>query len=94
MGLAQEPRFEILIPESKQTRCISVRDKSIGGMASFPLHYTQECRFMEKRLREILRFFVAPRREFAPAVRARPRTPFSINTSTSVLVPLTIVEHV
>ena len=39
---------------------------------------------MEKRLREISRFFVAPRREFAPAVRARPRTPFSINTSTSV----------
>ena len=30
-------------------------------------------------------FFVAPRREFAPAVRARPRTKFSINTSTSVL---------
>ena len=39
---------------------------------------------MEKRLREISRFFVAPRREFAPAVRARPRTPFSINTSISV----------
>ena len=39
---------------------------------------------MEKKLREISRFFVAPRREFAPAVRARPRTPFSINTSTSV----------
>ena len=39
---------------------------------------------MEKRLREISRFFVVPRREFAPAVRARPRTPFSINTSTSV----------
>ena len=46
---------------------------------------------MEKRLREISRFFVAPRHEFAPAVRARPRTPFSINTSTSVVpavVPL------
>ena len=39
---------------------------------------------MEKRLREISRFFVAPRREFAPVVRARPRTPFSIITSTSV----------
>ena len=39
---------------------------------------------MEKRLREISHFFIAPRREFAPAVRARPRTPFSINTSTSV----------
>ena len=48
------------------------------------LQHTQECRFMEKRLREISRFFVASRREFAPAVRARPRTPFSINTSTSV----------
>ena len=35
---------------------------------------------------EISRFFVAPRREFAPAVCARPRTPFSINTSTSVLL--------
>ena len=41
---------------------------------------------MEKRLREISCFFVAQRREFAPAVRARPRTPFSINTSTSVHV--------
>ena len=41
---------------------------------------------MGKRLREISRFFVAPRREFAPAVCARPRTPFSINTSTSVHV--------
>ena len=45
---------------------------------------TQECRLMEKWLREISHFFVAPRREFAPAVHARPRTPFSINTSTSV----------
>ena len=34
---------------------------------------------MEKRLREISRFFVAPRR-----AATRPRTPFSINTSTSV----------
>ena len=41
---------------------------------------------MEKRLRKISRFFVAPRREFAPAVCARPRTPFSINTSTLVLI--------
>ena len=40
---------------------------------------------MEKMLREISRFFVAPRRVFAPAVRARPRTPFSINTFTSVV---------
>ena len=39
---------------------------------------------MEKMLHEISRFFVVPRREFAPAVRARPHTPFSINTSTSV----------
>ena len=39
---------------------------------------------MGKWLREISHFFVAPRREFAPAVRARPRTLFSINTSTSV----------
>ena len=29
---------------------------------------TQKCRFMEKREREISRFFVAPRRESAPAV--------------------------
>ena len=39
---------------------------------------------MEKRLRETSRFFVAPRREFTPAVCARPRTPFSINNFTSV----------
>ena len=39
---------------------------------------------MGERLREISRFFVAPLREFDPAVRARPRTPFSINISTSV----------
>ena len=45
---------------------------------------TQKCRFMEKRVREISSFFVAPRSEFAPAVCARPRTPFSINTSTLV----------
>ena len=30
--------------------------------------YTEKCRFMDKRVREISRFFVAPRREFAPAV--------------------------
>ena len=49
---------------------------------------------MEKRLREIPRFFFAPRREFAPAVRARPRTPFSINTSTSVqpIVPYPVLN--
>ena len=41
---------------------------------------------MEIRLREISRFFVAPRREFAPTVSARQRTPFSINTSTSVCI--------
>ena len=49
-----------------------------------PGPYTEKCRFMEKRLREISRFFVALRRESAPAVCARPHTPFSINTSTSV----------
>ena len=48
---------------------------------------------MEKRLREISRFFVAPRREFAPAVRARPRTPFSINTSTSVFLHNVVGTH-
>ena len=41
----------------------------------------QECRFMEKRVREISRFFVALRREFAPAVCARRRTPFSLFTT-------------
>ena len=45
---------------------------------------TQKCRFMGKRVREISCFFVAPWREFAPAVCARPRNPFSINTSTLV----------
>ena len=30
--------------------------------------YTEKCRFMDKRVREISRFLVAPRREFAPAV--------------------------
>ena len=40
---------------------------------------------MEKRLREISRFFVAPRREFAPAVWRVSRTLLYRNTSTSVL---------
>ena len=39
---------------------------------------------MEKRVREISHFFVAPRREFAPAVCARPRALFPTNTSTLV----------
>ena len=29
---------------------------------------TEKCRFMDKRVREMSRFLVAPRREFAPAV--------------------------
>ena len=40
---------------------------------------------MDKRFREILRFFVAPQREFAPAVWRVSRTLLSRNTSTSVL---------
>ena len=40
---------------------------------------------MEKRVREILPFFVAPRPEFAPAVCACLRTLFSTNTSTLVV---------
>ena len=74
-----------------------MRHRAISFLPSARLHplpcpqihtaeYTQDCRFMGKRLREISRFFVAPRRELAPAVRARPPTPFSINTSTSVLM--------
>ena len=42
---------------------------------------TKKCRFMEKRVREISRFFVAPRREFAPGVCASTRTSLSKNTS-------------
>ena len=40
----------------------------------------------KKGARNLALFFFAPQREFAPAVcvRVRPRTPFSINTSTSV----------
>ena len=41
---------------------------------------------MDKRVREISRFFVAPRREFAPAVWGVPRTLLSRNTSTSCSV--------
>ena len=35
--------------------------------------YTEKCIFMDKEVREISRFFVAPPREFAPAARVRPR---------------------
>ena len=45
---------------------------------------TEKCIFMDKRVREISRFFVAPRREFAPAVWRVSRTLLSRNTSTSV----------
>ena len=38
----------------------------------------------KKRVREISCFFIAPRREFAPAGCACPPTPFSTNTSTLV----------
>ena len=47
---------------------------------------TEKCRFMDKRVRDILRFFVAPRREFAPALWRVSRTLLSRNTSTSVQV--------
>ena len=57
---------------------------TILSATPFKTNYTAKCRFMNKRVLEMSRFFVAPQREFAPAVRARPRTPFSINTSTSV----------
>ena len=50
--------------------------------------YTEKCRFMDKRVREISRFFVAPRREFAPAVWRVSRTLLSRNTSTSVVKTL------
>ena len=39
---------------------------------------------MEKRVREISRFFVAPPRVFPLSVRARPRTSLSTNASTLV----------
>ena len=44
---------------------------------------------MDKRVREISPFFVAPRREFAPAVWRVSRTLLSRNTSTSVVKTLT-----
>ena len=45
---------------------------------------TEKCIFLDKRVREISRFFVAPRREFAPAIWRVSRTLLSRNTSTSV----------
>ena len=45
---------------------------------------TEKCRFMDKRVREILRFFVALRREFAPAVWHVSWTFLSRNSYTSV----------
>ena len=60
----------------RRTKTSRGEREKIGGEYKYYLTYsysccTQECRFMEKKLREISRFFVAPRR-FAPAVRARP----------------------
>ena len=48
--------------------------------------YTEKCRFMDKREREISRFFGAPPRAFPLSVRARPRTVLSTNTFSSVRV--------
>ena len=45
---------------------------------------TEKCRFMDKRVCEILRFLVAPRLELTPAVWRVSRTLLSRNTSTSV----------
>ena len=45
---------------------------------------TEKCRFMDKRVREISRFFVALRLEFTPAVWRVSRTLLSRNTSGSV----------
>ena len=45
---------------------------------------TEKCIFMDKRVREISRFFVVPQREFAPAVWRVSRTLLSRNTSISV----------
>ena len=46
--------------------------------------HTQKCRFMEKRVGEISRFFVAQPPVFPLSVRARPRTSLYTNTSTLV----------
>ena len=45
---------------------------------------TQKCRFMDKRVREIARFFVAPPRVFPLSVWRVSRTLLSRNTSTLV----------
>ena len=47
-------------------------------------HCTEKCRFMDKRVREILRFFVAPPRVFPLSVFACLRTILSTNTFSSV----------
>ena len=46
---------------------------------------TKKCRFMDERMREISRFFVAPPRVFPLSVRTRPRTVLSTNTYSLVL---------
>ena len=45
---------------------------------------TKKCRFMDKRVREISRFFAALPHIFPLSVRARPRTVLSTNTSSLV----------
>ena len=45
---------------------------------------TKKCRFMDKRVREISRFFVALPRVFPLSVRTHPRTVLSTNTSSLV----------
>ena len=47
-------------------------------------NFTEIYRFMDRRVREILHFFVAPQCEFAPAVWRVSRTLLSRNTSTPV----------
>ena len=47
--------------------CLVLKFGGIGLPAAQPA-YTEKCRFMDKRVREISRFFVAPRRAFPLSV--------------------------
>ena len=63
---------------------VPVTHSSVCDSCYSLLRSTEKFTFMDKRLHEISRFFVAPPRVFPLSVRARRRTFLSTNSSTSV----------
>ena len=61
-------------------------------MESYTVTYTQKCRFVDKKVHEISRFFVAPPCGFPLSVWCVSRTSLSTITSTLVYVMERLLE--